>query len=157
MTWTWLVLALGHVEQRRLRLVFCGYGNWREKESARRSQTSCGEDPGGFDSVGLWRRYEGSTGQAQPRDVEGKKKPLSFNTSRKTLKARRHGCRGKPASRTRWRQTLPNCRRICYRSVETSRWRYKNWMCCVHSWRRILGALVLAIRGMNHLCMGWKT
>ena len=43
-----------------------------KKKSSRRSQTSYGEDPGGFDSVGLWRRYEGSTGQAQPRDVEGK-------------------------------------------------------------------------------------
>ena len=50
----------------------CGNGDCREKERARRSQTSCGEDPGGFDSVGLWRRYERSTGQAQPRDVEGK-------------------------------------------------------------------------------------
>ena len=32
-------------------------------------------------SVGLWRRYEGSSGQAQPRDV----KSLSLNTSRTTL------------------------------------------------------------------------
>ena len=54
---------------------FCGYGNdigdWREEESSRRGKTPHGADPGGFGSVGLWRRHEGSTGQAQPRDVEG--------------------------------------------------------------------------------------
>ena len=33
---------------------FCGNGDWRREEGSRRGQTWYGEDPGGFDSVGLW-------------------------------------------------------------------------------------------------------
>ena len=42
-----------------------------KKKAQEEAKTPHGADPGGFGSVGLWRRHEGGTGQAQPRDVEG--------------------------------------------------------------------------------------
>ena len=103
----------------------------------KKGQTSHGEDPGSFDQVGLWRRHEGSAGQVQPRDVEGKE-----------ASEPQHDIEGKAA----W--VLREARRLNELEADIAiagPGRYKNSMCKGHSWATGTGCVGAGDQGNGPL------